>query len=93
MSNIVSHLEKVLSDLLSNRTKLKDQIEANTLQLSVNTEQLDHFDTLIASVRHNLSSNDHVAAIEVIKSTPPAEPVDPLNDAGAGTAADPAPAG
>lgn len=89
----VEHLEQVLTDLSTNRTRLQEQVDANKLQLEVNVEQLARFDTLIATVRHSLGDNHVIAGIDAIKSAAPEDQPAPLDNAGAGAATDPAPAG
>lgn len=89
----VEHLEQVLTDLTTNRTRLQEQIDGSKVQLEVNVVQLARFDTLIATVRHSLGDNHAIAGIDAIKNAAPEDQPAPLDSAGAGNQIAPAPAG
>lgn len=94
MSLVVEHLEKVLGDLVANRGRLAEQIKVNMQQHEVNLSQLEHFDTLIASVRHNLGDGAVIQKIEELRNAvEPESPQPPLGGAGAGDTESAAPAG
>lgn len=98
MSQTVQHLEKVLSDLVGNRARLVEQIGINQQQLDINTSQLEHFDTLIASTRVALGDSSILSKIEEIRGKEPELELNkgqpsPHGVAGAGAENAPAPAG
>lgn len=97
MSQTPSHLQKILSDLSSNRTQLKQAMDQHELQHGINTEQLARFDTLIATVQCVLGNEDAIASTDAIKyaNALPQQETDAssLGDAGAGNTAVSAPAG
>jgi len=96
MSQTIEHLEKVLGDLISNRARLVEQNSGMKVQLEVNEAQVDHFDTLIATVRSTLGDAAAIAKVDELIATPQNEYTGghaPLGDAGAGAETAPAPAG
>lgn len=90
----VEHLEKVLGDLVSNRGRLVEQINAQRLQLEVNETQIEHFDTLIATVRNTLGDAAAISKVDELRISPPQDEASnaPLGFAGADSANASAPA-
>lgn len=91
----VENLEKVLSDLMGNRTRLVEHIKVTEQQLNVQKQQVLYFDTMIATVRYALGDGSVIDGIDALKNQPEAAEVQesPLGAAGAGDSGSPAPAG
>lgn len=88
MSETKQKLTKVLNDLIANRKNLVGQMDAQKQQREVNESQLDHFDTVIATLKVALNDQSGVAitAIELEALTPTlleeiAPPLDVAGDA------------
>lgn len=90
MSHIKQSLTKVLNDLIGNRQRQVEHVQGLQLQMDTQKEALSNFDTVIASVRHQLK--DETGAVEAgIKAElespdlhKPVEIAPPLTAAGAG---------
>lgn len=91
--NVKESLTKVVNDIAGNRKNLVAQIEQGELQLSINKEQLNNFDVVLASLKAQLNDQTGAAETAILAEmgsptlTDSVVPPAPLAAAGAGEAA------